>query len=53
MKNTVLILALFISTLLTAQNPLDKKVGDFSEVKVYDRIEVNLIQSDVNLVVIT
>lgn len=53
MKNTVLILALFISTLLTAQNPLDKKVGDFSEVKVYDRIEVNLIKSDENLVVIT
>ena len=53
MKNTILVLALFISTLLTAQNPLDKKVGDFSEVKVYDRIEVNLIKSDENKVVIT
>ena len=53
MKNTILVLVLFISTLLIGQNPLDKKVGDFSEVKVYDRIEVNLIKSDENMVVIT
>ena len=53
MKNTLLILSFFLVTLLNAQNPLDKKVGDFSEVKVYDRIEVNLIKSDDNKVVIT
>lgn len=53
MKKAILILTLFITTLLSAQNPLDKKVGDFSEVKVYDRIEVNLIKSEENKVVIT
>ena len=53
MKKAILILTVFITTLLSAQNPLDKKVGDFSEVKVYDRIEVNLIKSDENKVVIT
>ncbi len=53
MKKALLILTVFITTLLSAQNPLDKKVGDFQEVKVYDRIEVNLIKSDENKVVIT
>lgn len=53
MKKTLLILTFITTSLLSAQNPLDKKVGDFQEVKVYDRIEVNLIKSDENLVVIT
>ncbi len=53
MKNTLLILAFITTTFLSAQNPIDKKVGDFQEAKVYDRIEVNLIKSDENLVVIT
>jgi len=53
MKNTLLAFALFISILVSAQNPLDKNVGDFTTVKVYDRIEVNLISSDENKVVIT
>lgn len=35
-----------------AQNPIAKEVGDFNEVKVYDLIEVNLIKSDNNKVVI-
>ena len=53
MKKLLLTLLLFVTVLLSAQNPLDKKVGDFSEVKVYDRIEVNLIKSNENKVVIT
>ncbi len=53
MKKVLLILSFFVTTLLSAQNPLDKAVGDFQEVKVYDRIEVNLIKSDENKVVIT
>ncbi len=52
MKKALLILTVFITTLLSAQNPLDKKVGDFQEVKVYDRIEVNLIKSDENRITI-
>lgn len=53
MKNSILALILFTTTILTAQNPLQKNVGDFNEVKVYDLIEVNLIKSDENKVVIS
>lgn len=53
MKNALLILSFFITTSVLAQNPLEKSVGDFNEVKVYDLIEVNLIQSKENKVVIT
>ena len=53
MKKSILILVFTITSVLSAQNPLDKKVSEFTEVKVYDRIEVNLIKSDENLVVIT
>jgi len=52
MKNTLLILSFFIITSTLAQNPLEKSVGDFNEVKVYDLIEVNLIKSKENKVVI-
>ena len=34
------------------QTMLDKEVGDFREIKVYDLIEVNLIKSDDNRIVI-
>lgn len=36
-----------------SQNPIAKDVGDFTEVKVYDRIVVNLVKSDENKVVIS
>jgi hypothetical protein len=36
-----------------AQKPIEKRVGDFDEVKVFDLIEINLIKSDENKVVIT
>ncbi len=52
MKKTLLILSFFITTIVLSQNPLEKSVGDFNEVKVYDLIEVNLIQSKDNKVVI-
>ncbi len=35
-----------------SQTMLDKEVGDFQEIKVYDLIEVNLIKSDNNRIVI-
>ena len=51
---TILAIALVITTsLLTAQNPIEKGVGDFSEIKVFDLIEVNVIKSDTNRVEIT
>lgn len=48
------VIALVIATsILSAQNPKERNVGDFNEVKVFDLIEVNLIKSDVNSVEIT
>lgn len=35
-----------------SQTMLDKEVGDFQEIKVYDLIEVNLIKSDNNRIII-
>ena len=53
MRTFLAITLLFLSTLLSAQNPKEKGVGDFSEIKVIDLIEVNLIKSDTNRVEIT
>ena len=53
MKPLVSIILLFFGFTLSSQNPLNKNVGDFNEVKVYDLIEVNLIKSDESKVVIT
>lgn len=52
MKNTFLIILLFVSTIAISQNSITKNVGDFSELKVFDLIEVNLIPSTENKVVI-
>ncbi|AXG68901.1 putative auto-transporter adhesin, head GIN domain [Kordia sp. SMS9] len=38
---------------VTAQTPIEKQVGDFDEVKVFDLIEINLIKSEESKVVIT
>ena len=35
-----------------AQNTVDKEVGSFNEIKVYDLIEVNLIKSDINKIIV-
>lgn len=53
MKHILFIITLIFSFSINAQNPLEKQVGDFSEVKVYDLIEVNLIRSNENKVVIS
>ncbi len=45
------VFCLFTSVLL-AQSPIEKTVGDFNEVKVYDLIAINLIKSDEAKVVI-
>jgi len=52
MKNIVTICLLFLSIAAIAQRTITKDVGDFHELKVYDLMEVNLIQSDENKVVI-
>lgn len=53
MKNVYLLLALCVATFAQAQQPVTKDVGDYTKVKVYDRIVVNLVKSDQNKVVIT
>lgn len=52
MKNLVSILVVFISLSTFAQRELVKEVGDISVVKVFDLIEVNLIKSSENKVVV-
>jgi len=52
MKNLLSVLIAFIAISTQAQSTIQKDVGDFNELKVFDLIEVNLIQSDENKVVI-
>jgi len=49
----ILMLILGIGTSVYAQGTVTKEVGDFNIVKVFDLIEVNLIQSDEQKVIIT
>lgn len=53
MKTIVTFIAILITSISFAQSPITKNVGDFTEVKVYDRIVVNLVKSSENKVVIT
>ncbi|SFC96509.1 head GIN domain-containing protein [Algibacter pectinivorans] len=53
MKTLIKVIVLFVTTVCLAQNPIEKTVGEFGELKVYDLIEVELIKSDINKVSIT
>lgn len=53
MKTIIKVLVLFITTVCLAQNPIEKTIGEFSELKVYDLIEVELIKSDKDAISIT
>ncbi|ANH59543.1 head GIN domain-containing protein [Dokdonia donghaensis] len=53
MKTIVTFIAILITSISFAQSPITKNVGDFTEVKVYDRIVVNLVKSTENKVIIT
>ena len=53
MKNILTIFAITIASVVTGQNTVEKSVGEFQELKVYDLIEVELIKSKKNKVVIT
>ncbi|MEH6681371.1 MAG: head GIN domain-containing protein [Sediminicola sp.] len=52
MKNFTVFCVLLIGGGLFAQRTIDKEVGSFNEVKIFDLIEVNLIHSDENRVFI-
>ena len=50
---TIFTICLTLFTLTTfAQRTIDTEVGDFNEIKVFDLIEVNMIQSDENKIII-
>lgn len=53
MKFSITIFFLMLSSLAFAQNPRTENVGDFTEVKVFDLIRVNLIKAEENKVTLT
>ena len=52
MRTLLCCLFLFAGLSLSAQGTIDREVGEFHEIKVYDLIEVNLIHSDENRILI-
>jgi hypothetical protein len=52
MKNFSVVCALIFGGSLLAQRTIEKEVGEFNEVKIFDLVEVNLIHSDENKVLI-
>ncbi|MBT8298803.1 MAG: DUF2807 domain-containing protein [Maribacter sp.] len=52
MKQLLFLLAVVSSLTVSAQRMIDKEVGDFYKIKVFDLIEVNLIKSDENRITI-
>lgn len=53
MKNIILTLAVLFSCSITAQDIIEKTVGEFNTVKVYDLINLKMKKSDENKVVIS
>ncbi len=52
MKKILFLLAVITSMAASAQRMIDKEVGDFNKIKVFDLIEVNLIKSNENRITI-
>lgn len=52
MKKILTLFVLLISAISFGQRIVDKEVGEFREIKVFDLIEVNLIKSDENRILI-
>lgn len=52
MKQYITLIVLFLTTVIMAQSPITKDISEFSEVKVFDLINVTMIKSDKNQVVI-
>ena len=53
MKHLFTALTILITSTAIAQNSLEKTIGEFTELKVFDLIEVRLVISDENKIVIT
>ncbi|MDX1365670.1 head GIN domain-containing protein [Arenibacter latericius] len=52
LKNVVALVALLVSFTMMSQQTSERAVGDFNEIKVYDLIEVKLVKSDENKVIV-
>ena len=53
MKKLITLLTVVLATTVFAQKPIEKTIGEFQELKVYDLINVELVKSDENKVVIS
>jgi len=53
MKKSLLFSLLFITTVVFAQKPIEKEIGQFTDLKVYDLIQLQLVQSSENKIEIT
>ena len=53
MKRILLLVVLCVSTLSFSQKTIEKNLGDFNKLKVYDLIEVELIKANENKMLIT
>jgi hypothetical protein len=53
MKRLIILLTITLSSSLFAQDAIQKTIGEFSELKVYDLIQIELVKSDENKVIIT
>jgi hypothetical protein len=53
MKRFIIIFTVFLSASILAQKPIEKTIGDFNELKVYDLIEVEFVKANENKVIIT
>ena len=53
MKLLVSVLLLMSTITSFAQRPVEKTIGEFTELKVYDLIEVEMIKSNENKVIIS
>jgi hypothetical protein len=53
MKRLIVLVTILLSAVVIAQKPIEKSIGEFTELKVYDLIEVELVKSNEYKVVIT
>ncbi|MGV8813298.1 MAG: head GIN domain-containing protein [Gelidibacter sp.] len=53
MKGLLMIMTLFLSVNAIAQGDIEKNLGDFDEIKVYDLINVELVKSNENRAIIS
>ena len=53
MKKTILVFTMLMASLTFAQKEIEKTIGDFNELKVYDLIQVELVKANENKAIIT